>query len=128
MEGVEIIKLKLVKKDARGSTFQFDNRNSSKLLLAKRKKGSVSGRHFHTGKSRMKNPETMVIIDGKFQIVLKNVKTGEQFRKTCASPVMFKIDPYIYHEVRALTDILLIDMNAINDDKGDTVRGFPARN
>ena len=56
--------LELVKDDDRGSIFQFVNRNSSKLLLVKRKKGTVSGCHYHTGKSKMKDPETVVLIDG----------------------------------------------------------------
>ena len=45
MKGVKIINLDLVKNDDRGQIFQFQNRDSSKLLLIKRKKGTVSGGH-----------------------------------------------------------------------------------
>jgi len=127
MQGVKIIKLNLLKKDDRGFIFEFENRNSSKLLLIKRKKDTVSGGHYHTGKSKMKNPETVVILDGRAKIILKNIKTKEKLIKTFNKPVMFKIDPYIYHKIKALTDIILLDMNSIDDDKGDTVRGLKLR-
>ena len=53
MQGVEIIDLEIVKENEKGFVFQFDNRESSKLLLIKRKKGSISGAHYHTGKNPM---------------------------------------------------------------------------
>ena len=123
MKGVEIIDLELVKDDKRGSIFQFMNRDSSKLLLVKRKKGTISAAHYHTGKSPMKDPETFVLLDGEAEIILKNLKTKEEFKEIYNKQIMFKLDPYIYHEIRAITDIVLIDMNAIDDDKGDTVKG-----
>lgn len=126
MKGVKIINLELVRSDDRGSIFQFQNRDSSKLLLVKRKKGTVSGRHYHTGENKMKDPETVIILDGKFEIVLKDVKTLKEFKKTYDTPIMFKIDPFIYHEIRAVTDIVLLDMNSIDDDD-DTIKGFPTK-
>lgn len=126
MKGVKIINLELVKSDDRGSIFQFQNRDSSKLLLVKRKKGTISGRHYHTGKNKMKDPETVIILDGKFEIVLKDVKTLKEFKKTYDTPIMFKIDPFIYQEIRAVTDIVLLDMNSIDDDD-DTIKGFPTK-
>lgn len=124
MKGVRIINLDLVKNDKRGSIFQFQNRDSSQLILVKRKKGTVSAAHYHTGKNKMKNPETVVFLDGKFEIILKNVKTLEKFKKTYNTPIMFKINPFIYHEIKAITDIILLDMNSIDDDN-DTIKGFP---
>ncbi|MBC8495122.1 hypothetical protein H8D36_03145 [archaeon] len=124
MEGVEIIDLEVVKEQERGSIYQFDNRDSSKLLLVKRKKGTISGAHYHTGKSPLKDPETVVILDGEAEFILKNVKTKEEFRKVYNKPTMFKLAPFIFHEIRAHTDIVLIDMNSIDDDKGDTIKGF----
>lgn len=126
MKGVKIINLDLVKSDDRGSIFQFQNRDSSKLLLVKRKKGTVSGGHYHTGENKLKDPETVIILDGKFEIVLKNVNTLKEFKKTYDTPIMLKIDPFIYHEIRAITDIILLDMNSIDDDD-DTIKGFPTK-
>ncbi len=125
MEGVEIIELELVKEDERGLILQFENRESPKLLLIKRKKGTVSGGHYHTGKNQYKNPETLVLVDGEAEFILKNVKTKEEFKETYSKPVMFKLAPFIYHEIKAITDIVLIDMNPIVADKDDTIKGLP---
>ena len=123
MEGVEIIELDLVKDDARGSIFEFQNRDAPRMLLIKRKKGSVSGGHYHTGKNPMKDPETLLFLEGEAEVILKNVKTKEESREIYKRPVLLKLDPYIYHEIRAVTDIIMIDMNSIEDDD-DTIRGL----
>tara|TARA_Y100000310_G_C20624122_1_gene784928 strand:- start:1300 stop:1677 length:378 start_codon:yes stop_codon:yes gene_type:complete len=124
MEGVKIIDLELVKNNEKGSTFQFENRKeAAKVLLIKRKKGTISGAHYHTGKNPMKDPETFMIIDGEAEVILKHLKTKEEFKEIYKKPIMFKLAPYVYHEIRALTDIILVDMNSIEDDD-DTVRGF----
>lgn len=122
MEGVQIIELELVKDDERGLTMQFENRDSPKLLLIKRKKGTISGGHYHTGKNPMKDPETLIFLDGEAEFIFKNVKTQEEFKKIYNKPIMFKLDPYIYHKIIALKDIILMDMNSIDDDD-DTIKG-----
>jgi len=43
MKGVEIIELDLIKDEKKGIVFEFENRDSDRMLLIKRKKGSVSG-------------------------------------------------------------------------------------
>ena len=120
MKGVQITKLDIVKKDQKGFVFEFDNRKTDKLLLIKRKKGTISGGHYHTGKNKLKDPETLVMIDGKYKLILKNIKTKQESTKTYQAPIMFKIDPYIYHAIEALTDIIMLDMNSIKDDD-DTI-------
>ena len=120
MKNVKVIKLEVVKKDNKGLVFEFDNRKSSKLLLIKRKKGTISGGHYHTGKNKLKDPETLIMIDGKFKLILKNIKTKQESTKTYQAPIMFKIDPFIYHTIEALTDIIMLDMNSIKDDN-DTI-------
>ncbi|MEI8092334.1 MAG: hypothetical protein WCG98_09525 [bacterium] len=69
----------------------------------------------------MKDPETLVIIDGELEMILHNVKTGEHFSARYNHPVIFKIAPFIYHEIRAITDIIMLDMNGIADDD-DTIK------
>jgi len=123
MQGVTIVELENVKEDDRGSIYQFENRDSEKLLLVKRRRGTVSGAHYHKGKSPLKDPETVVLIDGKAEIILRNGE--EEYIQVHEKPVMFKLAPMVYHEIRALTDIVLIDMNSIDDDKDDTFKGMP---
>ncbi|MFH1276080.1 MAG: hypothetical protein ABIH82_03135 [Candidatus Woesearchaeota archaeon] len=124
MQGVKIIDLEVVKENEKGTTFQFENRQVPKVLLIKRKQGTISGKHYHTGKNPLKDPETFMILDGEAEVILKNIKTKEEFKEIYKKPVMFKLDPYVYHEIRALTDIIFIDMNSIEDDD-DTIKGFP---
>jgi len=121
MQGIEIIKLEGLKVDERGSIFEFENRETSKILLIKRKSGTVSGEHYHTGKNIKKDPEIIVLLDGQAKVTLINIKTKEKTEAVYQEPVMIKISPYIYHEVQALTDIVLLDMNSIKDDN-DTIK------
>lgn len=122
MEGAKIIELESVREDERGAIFQFESRNSPKMLLVKRNKGTISGAHYHTGKAQLKNPETVVLLYGEAEFILKNLKTGEELKKVYKKPVMMKLDPYVYHEIRAISDIVLIDMNTIEADE-DTIKG-----
>ena len=69
----------------------------------------------------MKDPETLVVIDGELEMILKNIKTGEEFSQIYNRPIMFKITPFIYHEIRAISDIVMLDMNSIGDDD-DTIK------
>jgi len=121
MKGVEIIELDKIADNEKGRTFEFTNRDTEKLLLIKRKKGTISGGHYHTGKNPMKDPETILIIDGEMEIIFRNVRTSEEMIEVYTRPMLFKISPYIYHKIKALTDVIFIDMNSIKDDD-DTIR------
>ena len=69
----------------------------------------------------MKNPEILVFLEGTFEIILRNIKTEETYTETVGRPVMFKISPFIYHEIKAVTDIIMLDMNGIDADD-DTIK------
>ena len=69
----------------------------------------------------MKNPEILVFLDGQFEIFLRNVNTEETYKDIFDHPVLFKISPFIYHEIKALTDIVMLDMNGIDADN-DTIK------
>jgi dTDP-4-dehydrorhamnose 3,5-epimerase-like enzyme len=125
MKGVEIRPLDVVKQDERGLMFQFENRETPRLLLVKRKQGTVSAACYHTGKDPGRFPKIFLLMNGEAEVVLKNIRTREELRQVFKEPMMFKVDPYIYHEVRALTDIVVMDMNAADWYKGDTIKGFP---
>ena len=61
------------------------------------------------------------MVDGKFKLICKNVKTHKTLGKVFQAPIMFKIDPYIYHAIKAFTNIIMLDMNSIKDDN-DTIK------
>lgn len=125
MKGVEIIKLEIVKENEKGMTFQFKNRPSGKILFAKRKAGTLSGAHYHAGKSKMKDPEILVFLSGKSEMYFKDLKTSEETRVTIDYPAMIKISSNVYHEANALTDIIFLDMNSLDEGEKDTIKGLP---
>jgi len=68
----------------------------------------------------MKNPETILFIEGKEKFIFINIKTKEEHREVVNSLTKFLIGPYIYHEIKAMTNIIFLKMNSIKDD--DTIK------
>jgi len=109
MKGVEIEFPDLMKKDSRGSIYESIT-NSSKMVMVKSEKGAKRASCYHTGKDPSKFPKHVLLAFGKVEVYLKNVKTGEDLRMVYDKPVLFKIEPYIFHEFVGLTDNLIIDL------------------
>ena len=109
--------------DLRGPSYNLEFDNKRFFNIAKRKTGSVSGKHYHKGKSRSKNPEFLFIIEGKFRLSLMDINSKEKEEFTLEGPLLLRIPPYIYHELHALTDLYFIDFNEEDLDvvKDDTV-------
>jgi hypothetical protein len=122
MKWVEIIDIDLIKKDKKGLFYEFENRDAKSMLLIKRYKWTISWDHYHTDENKWKNPETIILVSGKIELELKNIKTGEKFKQIFNKPTKFKIKSYIYHAIKALTDIIIIDMNSLKDDKNGYVK------
>lgn len=125
MQGIEIKPLEIVKQDDRGFMFKFENRETPQITLVKRKQGTTSAACYHTGKDPNKFPKIFVLMDGEAEVYLKNLKTNEESTETYKEPTMFKVDPYIYHEVRAKTDIVIADLNSPDWYEDDKIKGLP---
>ncbi|MDP3741954.1 MAG: hypothetical protein Q8R15_01430 [Candidatus Micrarchaeota archaeon] len=119
---VRVTPLKTVSEDERGSNVALSIRPTTDLLLIKRKKGTVSGEHFHEGKSPEKNPETHILVSGEIELYCKDLKTGETFREVICAPALIEIFANVWHKVTALTDITFLELNSIEQHKLDTVR------
>lgn len=122
MDGVEIVALKPVKRDKRGAIFQVENKVVEHFILVKRRKGTVSAGHCHTGKIKDRFPKLVLVADGRVEALFRNVRTGQELKKIFTKPVLLKIGPFVHHEVYALTDIVLIDINPTDYYKNDTVK------
>lgn len=122
MDGVQITEIELVKNDERGKVFEFANIMTPRLILVDRIDGSVSGEHYHEGKIQTKNPEIVVLCKGTIELYTKNTKTGEKQRKILNAPCMVKIYPFIYHEAKALSDIILLEFNSLKEHEKDTIK------
>jgi hypothetical protein len=64
----------------------------------------------------------VVLCKGKVELYTKNIKTGEEQRKILNAPCMVEISPFIYHEVKALSDIVLLEFNSLKEHEKDTIK------
>ena len=119
----EIKKAEPKSKDEREEIFEFAS--GKNVLILKRKKGTVSGEHYHLGKAKSKNPEIFFLIKGKIEFYAEHVKTKEKQKTIVEENSLIIIPPMVYHKLKALTDIVFIELNNEPDkyDK-DTVKDY----
>ncbi|MCK4589875.1 MAG: hypothetical protein KAT77_05495 [Nanoarchaeota archaeon] len=119
----EIKKIKPKSQDQRGEIFEF--KSGSHVLVLKRKKGSISGAHYHLGKSKSKNPEIFFLAQGKVELYVEDIKTKENKTEIIEENTLIKIPAKIYHEVKGLTDFILLELkNQPDKYDQDTVRDY----
>lgn len=119
---IVISHLSLINKDERGATFSILNNRSGDFILAYRKAGSSSGRHYHTGKSPYKDPEILYLLSGEAMIRWRRLdeQTIQEIKVT--SPAKVEIAVNIWHELLALSDCSFWEMNSLEDVKRDSIR------
>jgi len=122
MKGVEIQSLEMIGQNGFGKTMKIDLNQKAEGLLAYRKAGSVSGRHFHKGQSAGKSPEKLALVSGVARLKCHNLTTREHEEYHLRSPLMVQISPMVWHELTALTDIVFVEMNSIEEHAQDTFR------
>jgi dTDP-4-dehydrorhamnose 3,5-epimerase-like enzyme len=117
---VTIIPIQKIGEDQRGSTHIFDTDRTGEFIIAYRNKGSLSGRHYHKGRSVNKNPEKIIIMQGVATINWIDTRTGEKGVEKAIAPAMVQIQPFVWHEVVAEEDMVVFELNALADGQGDT--------
>jgi len=122
MQGVKIEELEKIGENDSGKTLRLDLREIPQGLLAYRKAGSVSGNHYHKGISPGKNPEKLTLVSGIIQLHCKNLETSESAMFHLRAPVKIEIHAMVWHEVHALTDIVFIELNSLEEHTADTFR------
>ena len=120
---IKIEKLKQYYNGERGSSFFANNEGKPLISILKRNKGTVSGHHYHTEKTKGKNPETFVLLSGKMELYVEDIKTKESETHIIEENTLFEIPPYIYHEVKALTDFVALEFNASEKDQENVIEG-----
>ena len=108
--------------DQRGALHYFSTNRTGEFLLVYRKAGTISGQHYHKGKSPGKNPEEMFLVQGSITMNWKNLGTEEQGTITIEAPSRVIIEANVWHEVKALTDIIFIELNSLVEGSEDTYR------
>ena len=117
---VSTIDLKAI--DERGALHYFSTNRTGEFLLVYRKAGSISGQHYHKGKSVGKNPEEMLLLQGAITMNWKNLETNITDTITIEAPSRVIIEANVWHEVKALTDIIFIELNSLAEGSEDTYR------
>jgi dTDP-4-dehydrorhamnose 3,5-epimerase-like enzyme len=108
--------------DERGALHYFSTNRTGEFLLVYRKAGTISGQHYHKGNSAGKNPEEMLLVQGSLTMNWKNLNTEEKGTLTIEAPSRVIIEANVWHEVKALTDIIFIELNSLVEGSEDTFR------
>jgi quercetin dioxygenase-like cupin family protein len=119
---VSVSKIDVKAIDERGALHYFSTNRTGEFLLVYRKAGSISGQHYHKGKSVGKNPEEMLLLQGSITMNWKNLETNITDTITIESPSRVIIEANVWHEVKALTDIIFIELNSLAEGSEDTYR------
>lgn len=119
---VQISPIDLKALDERGALHFFSTDRTGEFLLVYRNAGSVSGQHYHKGKSPGKNPEDMLLVQGKANLHWKDLKTNKEETITLVAPTRVLIQAHVWHELTAITDIVFIELNSLAEGSEDTYR------
>ncbi|MBU0460585.1 MAG: hypothetical protein KJ597_05410 [Nanoarchaeota archaeon] len=121
---IKIEKIKSYHQSEEGESFTVNNEGRPTISILKRNKGSISGEHYHIGKTKSKNPEVFVLLSGKIEVYVEDLKTKESKTVIIEENTRFEIPPYVYHVVKALTDFIALEFNVNEEDnKADLVKG-----
>ena len=119
---VSVSKIDVKAIDERGALHYFSTNRTGVFLLVYRKAGTISGQHYHKGKSPGKNPEEMLLVQGSIHMEWKNLLTEAKGNLTIEAPSRVIIEANVWHEVKALTDIIFIELNSLAEGSEDTYR------
>jgi hypothetical protein len=119
---VSVSKIDVKAIDERGALHYFSTDRTGEFLLVYRNAGTISGQHYHKGKSAGKNPEEMLLVQGSIQMEWKNLLTEEKGTLTIEAPSRVIIEANVWHEVKAKTDIIFIELNSLAEGSEDTYR------
>jgi quercetin dioxygenase-like cupin family protein len=78
-------------------------------VLIELRKGCTAGEHYHKGLLASKNPEVNIVLKGKMEYFLRDVNSGKTQRLVVEAPKIVKIEPYVYHELKALEESFFLE-------------------
>ncbi len=119
---IKVSPIDLKASDERGALHFFNTNRTGEFLLVYRNAGSVSGRHYHKGVSPGKNPEDMLLVQGKASLHCKDLETNNEETIELVAPVRVLIQANVWHELTAITDIVFVELNSLVDGSEDTYR------
>lgn len=122
MKQVEIKELDLLGEQEGNATYSTEINSYSKgRILAYRAKDSVSGNHWHEGKSAAKNPEILLVLKGNLKLEwTTELEADYENSQLLKAPVLIKIYPMVKHRITALEDLIFLEHNSIQEHREDT--------
>jgi len=117
--GFKITKIKSFKETEKALKYEFKTRATPDYIYIKGKKGAVFGEHWHEGKVKAKSPEVVILLEGKARLFARHIKTKQEQEEEIEGPVIIKIYPFWYHEMKALTDVIFLDLGSLEDHLAD---------
>lgn len=121
-ESVLVTPLNIVGQDERGDTLSFSIRKTENFVYIFRKKGTMSGNTYHTGKSEFTNPKVFVILSGQIVFRYRHIDSKEPQVIEVNEPSVIQVFPNVTHSVEAVSDIYMLECNSIADIQDDRFR------
>jgi hypothetical protein len=115
-----VFSLNSISNNANGETYEFLNQGGAGMLIAYRKEGSMSGNHYHKGEVDAKNPEQLILQSGKVEISATSVLSGRYVKEMALAPCRVEVYPNYRHSLLAITDIVFIELNSLDEHIRDT--------
>ena len=106
--------------DARGYTANYYHDRIGEQLILFRKAGTVSGRHYHKGRSLSKNPEVFMLLSGTCTINWRGLADTALHTTEVTGPARLDIPAYVWHELIMETDCTCLEFGSIADHDADT--------
>ncbi|MBI1185148.1 hypothetical protein GC194_12810 [bacterium] len=120
MEGILFYSPELISANATAATHRIDLNQQTQGILGYRKAGTLFGGHYHEGKSSSKNPEKLTLVYGIMRMWAENIKSGEKETFLLRAPISVEIAAGIFHKLEAVSDVVFVEMNSLEDHAADT--------
>ena len=117
---IRVIPLELTGSDERGYTCEYYHERLGHHIILFRKAGSTSGGNYHKGNSLTKDPEILMLLHGTCQLNWKDVGSSGLQMVMAEGPARIEIPAYCWHQLIAMTDCVLLELNSIADHAADT--------
>lgn len=117
---INITVLDKIGSDDRGYTYEYFHERYGRHLICFRKKGSISGRHFHKGQSLTKDPEIIILCSGTMVLNWRENGSSQIVTRIVEGPAKIEIPTYIWHEIVAESDCTFIELNSLSEHQADT--------
>lgn len=125
MNDIQVVEILKLSENNRGKTYEFNIlREQGKFIYIKRSQNSLSGNTYHTGKSKNTNPKIFVLLDGEIELNFRRVNTVEKKQLFINQPSIITVYPYVIHNIRAITNISMLECNSISDIENDRFKEF----